>query len=519
MTLAAAAAMLGRLSGWKRNLVAMVLGAATVLALPPAHLVFLLVPAFAGLVLMAERASGAKAAFAVGWCFGLGYFALGLYWVSFALLTEPEKFGWMIPFAVLGLGGGLAIFPALATCLFRLAIGRVGFSPAGRVVLFATLWVGFEWVRSWIFTGFPWNLIGTAWTFSDAMIQSAAAVGVYGLSLLTIGVAAMPAVLVAEDVGAKSWRPVVGAFALLAAVWVGGAIRLQGAAEADVEGVRLRLVQPNIAQTTKWKQELRFQHVLKQLAMSARPPSDGTPPPTHIVWAETAVPFYLSTEPRLLAMLGAVTPPGGAMVVGAPRATPTNAPEFQVWNSVHTVLPGGRIGATYDKFHLVPFGEYVPFKRWLDFAKITHGRSDFSSGPGIRTISVPGAPAVSPLVCYEAIFPGHVVDPTNRPGWMLNVTNDAWFGRSAGPYQHFAATRLRAVEEGLPLVRVANTGISAIVDGYGRVRARLGLGQEGVIDGPLPAALAPTLFARWGNLATLLLLLSSTSLAYLLRRR
>ena len=519
MTLTSAAAMLGRVPGWKRNLVAMGFGAATVLALPPAHLVFLLVPAFAGLVLMAERASGVKAAFAVGWWFGLGYFALGLYWVSFALLTEPEKFGWMIPFAVLGLGGGLAIFPALATCLFRFTVGRVGFSPAGRIVLFATLWVGFEWVRSWVFTGFPWNLIGTAWTFSDAMIQPAAAVGVYGLSLLAVGVAAMPAVLVAEDAGAKSWRPVASAFALLAAVWIGGAIRLQGAAEADVEGVRLRLVQPNIAQTTKWKQELRFQHVLKQLAMSARPPSDGMPPPTHVVWAETAVPFYLSTEPRLLAMLGAVTPLGGAMVVGAPRATPTNAPEFQVWNSVHTILPGGRIGATYDKFHLVPFGEYVPLKRWLDIAKITHGRTDFSSGPGIRTISVPGAPSVSPLICYEAIFPGHVVDSANRPGWMLNVTNDAWFGRSAGPYQHFAATRMRAVEEGLPLVRVANTGISAIVDGYGRMRARLGLGQEGVVDGPLPAGLSPPPFARWGNLATLLLLLSSTFLAYVLRRR
>lgn len=519
MNPAGLAARLGGLAGWKRNFVVAGLGATAVLALPPAHAVFLLIPAFAGLLFMADRASGPRAAFVVGWCFGLGYFALGLYWVSFALLTEPEKFGWMIPFAILGLGGGLAIFSALAVCLYRLAVGRIGFSPAGRVVLFATLWVAFEWVRGWAFTGFPWNLIGTAWTFSDATIQLASAVGVYGLSLLTIVVAAMPAVLVAEDAGPKPWRPVLAAFVLLVVVWVGGVLRLQSAVGTNAENVRLRLVQPNIVQTTKWKQELRFQHVLKQLAMSAKPPPDGKPPPTHVVWAETAVPFYLSTEPRLLSMLGAVTPPGGAAIVGAPRATPANAPEFRVWNSVHTVLPGGRIGATYDKFHLVPFGEYVPLKRWLDIAKITDGRTDFSPGPGVRTIAVAGAPPVSPLVCYEAIFPGHVVDPAARPGWMLNVTNDAWFGRSAGPYQHFAATRLRAVEEGLPLVRVANTGISAIVDGYGRVRAHLGLGREGVIDGPLPVALPPTPFARLGDLATLLLLLSSTALAYLLRRR
>jgi apolipoprotein N-acyltransferase len=400
---------------------------------------------------------------------------------------------------------------------------RPGATGVGRIVLFAVFWTALEWVRAWVLTGFPWNLIGTVWTFSDAMIQLAAVAGVYGLSLLTVMVAAMPAVL-ADSAGgprARAWQPVAAAFAALALVWAGGLLRLAGADEATVPGVRLRLVQPNIPQTLKWDPAQRQQHVVKQIRMSLRPPSAPSQdiparPPTHVIWAETAVPYYVANEPALLAALGSVVREGGAVIVGAPRTTPEPSTPFQVWNSLHAIDAKGRVIATYDKFHLVPFGEYVPFRKWLPIAKITHGATDFSRGPGPQTLTIPGLPPVSPLICYEAIFPAtaRAREPWRRPGWLLNLTNDAWFGISSGPHQHLAAARLRAVEEGLPLVRVANNGISGIVDAYGRIRARLGLGLEGVIDGDLPVALAaPPAYGHYGDRMTLAIFLIAAAAA------
>jgi apolipoprotein N-acyltransferase len=276
--------------------------------------------------------------------------------------------------------------------------------------------------------------------------------------------------------------------------------------------VRLRLVQPDIPQALKWAPAERERHLVKQIRLGTRPPAPaGTEAraPTHVIWSETAVPYFVANDPSLLAALGQMVRDGGALIVGAPRTTPQPATPFRLWNSLHAIDSRGRIVATYDKFHLVPFGEYVPFRRWLPIAKITHGETDFSSGPGPQTLAIPGLPPVSPLICYEAIFPGAVHEPGRRPGWLLNLTNDAWFGISSGPYQHFAAARLRAVEEGLPLVRVANNGISAIIDAYGRVRASLGLGREGVVDGDLPVPLAaPPPYGRYGDGMVLAVLLA-----------
>jgi apolipoprotein N-acyltransferase len=245
--------------------------------------------------------------------------------------------------------------------------------------------------------------------------------------------------------------------------------------------------------------------VQKQLKLSLAPAlagSGSTPlkPPTHIIWAETSVPYILANTPGLSQVLAAAVPPGGLMIFGAPRASPAGVTPRQLWNSLQAIDDKGRVKGTYDKHHLVPFGEYVPFRDILPIEKLTAGRQDFSPGPGIRTLAFDGLPPVSPLICYEVIFSGNVVDAENRPQWLLNLTNDAWFGQSFGPYQHFAAARLRAVEEGLPLVRVANTGISGVIDGYGRTIRRLGLGQEGVIDSPLPAALDDrTMYSRFGG--------------------
>ncbi|MHA1113242.1 MAG: apolipoprotein N-acyltransferase, partial [Alphaproteobacteria bacterium] len=475
------------LRGWRRWICAFILGAAAAVALPPIHLVIVLPISFTGLVWLIEGGTR-RQALAVGWWFGFGYFVVGLYWIANALMTDPERFAWMIPFATAGLPALLAVFPALAAWLVRLA-GRTG---VGGVLVLAGAWGAGEWLRGVVLTGFPWNLVAHVWDFSAAMLQPAALVGAYGLSILTVAVAAMPAALApCAGSGIRPWRgraALLAALAVLGVWWGGGAARLAMAPESTVPGVRLRLVQANVAQTHKWRAELREAQFARHLRWTRAPAAE---PVTHVIWPETAVPYVLALDPLRRRRMAMATPPGGLIISGAVRTTAPDAAEFKAWNSLQAIDTAGRIRASYDKAHLVPFGEYVPLRVLLEMTKITHGRSDFSAGPGARTLDLPGLPPASPLICYEAIFPGRVTAADGpRPAWLLNVTNDAWYGLSAGPYQHFAAARLRGVEEGLPLVRAANTGISAVVDGYGRITARLGLGEEGVLDAALPAARA-----------------------------
>ena len=518
-----------RLGGWRRSLSAATLGAVAVLALPPLHVLPALIPAFTGFFWLVQSATGLRGAIVVGWWFGLGYFAAGLYWVAFAFLVHVERHGWMMPFAVFGLAAVQALFPAVAAAASRLLPTR---SVYGRIVLFATAWTACEWLRAWAFTGFPWNLLGTVWAVSDAMLQPAAFVGVYGLSLITVIAAVVPAALAggprdddADDAGPSGRSVAVAAVALAAVVLVGlwgaGTLRLAGAGAGTVEDVRLRLVQPAIPQALKWADGWRAKHVEKQLRMSVAPGGDLLAErPTHVIWPETAVPYFLANEPGLLSAIGEATPRGGLTLIGAPRATPKGVRPFKVWNSLHAVDDNGRIVGTYDKVHLVPFGEYVPMRSLLPLAKITAGVQDFSSGPGLRTMHLPGLPPVAPLICYEVIFPSRVASRDDRPAWLLNLTNDAWFGVSSGPYQHFAAARLRAVEEGVPLVRVANTGISAVVDAHGRVIARLALDREGVLDSVLPRALStPPPYARFGDWISIAVLVVSGAIGLVIGTR
>ncbi len=488
---------LRRLDDWvcgggrmRRFALAAGLGVLATAALPPLHLLPLYLVAFTGLARLIDAAPGRRAAFAVGWWFGFGHFVSGLYWFANALMTDAERFGWLVAPAVFGISAGLAVYPALAA-----AAARLFPEGAPRIAGLAVAWTAAEWLRGTLFTGFPWNPIGLGWTVSDAMIQLAALTGVWGLSLLTVFAAAAPAALAAPGPACARWTPLALGAGLLAAVWIGGTVRLAGADEATVPDVRLRIVQPNVAQNHKWKPELRAALFRRHLELTTAPGFESV---THVIWPETAVPYALADRPRLRAAIAAVTPPGGAVITGAIRWSGGEAGERRIWNNLAAVDGRGRVIASYDKFHLVPFGEYVPFRSILPLDKITYGALDFSAGPGPRTLRVPGLPPFSPLICYEAIFPGQVLDASERPQWLLNITNDAWFGISSGPYQHFAAARLRAVEEGMPLVRAANTGISAVVDSYGRVRARLGLGEGGVLDAALPVALAdPPPFARW----------------------
>lgn len=519
-----AALRLQALSGWRRLGVAFVLGLLSVAAQPPLNVLAILVVTLPCLVWLLDGTGEpsrkdwrrARAAAAIGWWFGFGYFLAGLFWIGEAFLVDAETFGWLLPFAVTGLPAGLALFSATAFAAARCFWG-VGYR---RTLVLAFAWAIAEWLRGHVFTGFPWNLPGQVVTTSDALMQSAALFGPYGLTLLVLVVFLSPAAYdprarpPREDFGAREegvWRPAVLSFAFLGLIWFGGAVRLAAADTTWVEGVTLRLIQPNVEQAEKWKPENRQEILGLFLRMSDEPTEEGGQP-THIIWPESALPFLIDREPVIRSIISRMLAPGGVLLLGAVRGEPdpsrSDASLARFYNSLHVIGPDGVIRATYDKAHLVPFGEYLPFQSLLEaigLQQLTQTRGGYRSGPGPVSLEVPGTPPVSPLICYEIIFPGAIVGP-QRPGWIVNVTNDAWFGGSAGPYQHLAQARLRAIEQGLAVARAANTGISAMIDPYGRLLATVSLGRTGHIDTRLPIALAPPVYARMGDWVFVVLL-------------
>jgi apolipoprotein N-acyltransferase len=474
------------------RLSALLLGALAALALPPFHLYPLLLT-FAGLLDLLRQTERRVDAFVLGWCFGFAHFLLGLYWIGIAFFTDAERFGVFAVPAVLLLCAYLACYPALAAWL---TVVHRWQSPVASALVLALAWTATEIVRGILFGGFPWNLIGYAFAQSTAISQLAALTGIHGLSLLAVMLGALPIAWL-ESGQRTAWRPIAAGVALALVIWTGGALRLADAVAEPDAAVHLRLVQGNIAQQQKWEPEARARAFQRHLALSA----DGPKAATHVIWPESATPYPLEQDPVARQMIAAIVPPAGLLLTGGERFDLTSEPP-RAWNSLFAIDDTGAIRARYDKHALVPFGEFLPLRALLSrvgLSKLTHGTIDFQAGVGRQTMALPGLPPAGPLICYEAIFPGGVADPSNRPDWLLNITNDAWFGRSSGPYQHFAMARMRAIEEGLPLVRSANTGISAVVDPWGRVQAELGLGETGVLDVALPRPLpAPPPFARSG---------------------
>jgi apolipoprotein N-acyltransferase len=517
------------LSGWRRAVAAIILGITATAAFPPVYATPLIFIAFTGLLWLIASSRSVRSAAWIGWCFGLGHFTSGIYWVAVALLTDPERYGWMVPFAPTGLAAYLAFYAAIAAALTKLAerIPRFGQGP-GRVVAFAAAWTIGEWLRGHLLTGFPWNLDASVWNPFLPLMQTGAWVGAYGFGFLTIVIVAMPAVLGELEIPERrAWRAVGAAALLFVAMWGVGETRLAISDTAFVPDTLLRVVQPDIAQDEKWRDELRVAHLrldidLTKEAAAKRPAKPGEK--VFVIWPETAVPFLIEQEPEVRAAVASVVPQGGLVVTGAPRATPPDVTPFQVWNSVVAVDGAGEIVAHYDKFHLVPFGEYLPARAYLPTAlglsKLTPGTIDFSAGPGPQTLSLPGLPQAGPLICYEIIFPGDVANRDKPPKLFINVTNDAWFGTSSGPYQHFESARMRAIEEGAPVARAANTGISGVIDPYGRVIARLALNDQGSVDSPLPDALAsPTLYSRVGDWIVLLLFAGASAIVWCIPHR
>jgi apolipoprotein N-acyltransferase len=461
-------------------LAAFLVGGIATLGLPPLYLVPLLILAVWFLYAQIGAAPSLRRAALLAYAWHLGYFIFGLYWIGFALLVDAAQFAWALPLAMLGLPLVLAVYGALlGAVFFWLRRKYLIQSPIWAGVIFALLWVLAEWLRGMLFSGFPWNLVGYGWAFADITAQAAALIGIFGLSLLVVLLA----------VSIEWWRQkqIRAAAVVLGAVLLSlvyGFFRLPPGQSPMQPGVQLRLVQPNIEQKLKWDKQQVARNLQQLLSLSAQP---AQIPVTHIIWPETAVPYPVDRARAPRRLLGAVTPPRGALIFGAPRGEYDGQGDLQqIFNSLIAIDRDADIIAEYDKFHLVPFGEYLPLPDWLGLRKITPGSMDYSPGRGPQTIILPNLPPFSPLICYEIIFANRVTDGTNRAEWILNITNDGWYGETAGPHQHLAMARIRAVETGLPVVRVANTGISAVFDGYGREVARLGLGRAGFLDTGLP---------------------------------
>ena len=500
------------LRGWRRAGIAFTAGAVSATGFAPLDFFPALLLGFAVLLLLLdgadESAHPVRAAALSGWAFAFGQYLIGLHWIGYAFLVDPGAHLWQMPFALLFLAAGLALFAGFA-CGLALYFWQDG---AARLLVFACLYAAGEWLRGHAFTGLPWNLQAYGWGASLEILQSVSVMGSYGLSFLTILLGAALA-----DLTNRKYQAPIVMLSLFAVLWGFGAWRLSENPTAYVAGVTLRLVQPDVPQREKENTLYYARNWQRLLDLSAGPGN-----PTHIIWPEAATPnFVFDRSAIALDDVTLLTGSGRTLIAGATHFV--RGPEkISYFNSLYMFGPGGAPRGVYNKFHLVPFGEYVPFASMLNkigITKLTAGQEGFDSGDGVHLYQVPGAPVFTPLICYEIIFPAAVTDHQHRPDWFVNVTDDSWFGPWAGPYQHLLIARARAIEEAIPVARAANTGISAVIDPAGRVKASLGLGKMGVVDARLPASLRPPLYARVGDMVFVLMLMAAVIMAWRLGRK
>jgi apolipoprotein N-acyltransferase len=503
-------AYFGGLSGWRRYICAFLGGGLATLALPPIDFLPVLFLSISVFVLQLDRPRRKwRESFALGWSFGFGYFAFGLYWIGNAMLVFSDQHAWMLPFAALGLPAFFAIYTGAAACVAACARGRLGTALAVAVTFAAV-----DWLRGHMLTGLPWNLFGHAWSGLDPLLQSASLYGIYGMGLLALVAAALPAAAFGGGSPRSRLSILVVAGAIVVLHWGGGVLRLAAEPLAETPGVGIRLVQANIPQREKWARQLRSRNISAHYRLSLQDRPDWI---THVIWPEMAATLYLADDAAARKVLAKVVPQNGLLITGAPRRETGSAGSF---NSVLAMNAAGAIVDHYDKAHLVPFGEYVPLASVLPIEKITQGALGYRPGAGVRTVRLPGLPPVSLLVCYEVIFPGEVIDSLDRPSVIVNLTNDAWYGISAGPHQHFANARVRAVEEGMPVLRAAYTGMSGVFDPYGRVLGVIPLNERGFLDIKLPKPLSePTVYGKWRDWLFLCLLIGFAGISAVFSRR
>lgn len=507
---------------WRRLLWAAALGGAIALGQAPLQLFAV---SLVGLVIALRIMAGqrTRAAIWTGFAIGAGYGAFAMCWIVEPFFVEAKIYGWMSPFAILGMGAGMGAFWA-----FGVGVGHWlgGANRFRRIIGIALGLLLAELARSYILTGLPWALLGHVFV-GTPIAQLASLIGPLGLSAVLLSLAVL---------GSMSGKYLRIGGALFGALtfslaWAWGGWRLnQPIAPRDITAT-VRLVQPNAPQALKWQEGYARMFFDRHLSLSAEPflpLTDGPrvagftpamtsatiraqgPRPDLIIWPETAVPFWLD-EPGIGLTL--IAEASGAMTaLGIQRSE-----GLAYYNSLAVLTPDAQVVDVYDKFHLVPFGEYIPFGDTLAKIGITafaaREGNGYSAGAGAKLLDFGIAGRAQPLICYEAVFPQDVRAAPERPDWLLQATNDAWFGSLIGPQQHLAQARLRAIEQGLPMLRAANTGISAVIDAHGEILAELGMDRAGLIDAVLPAALPPTPYSRWGDwLFTAFLTLSSTIL-------
>ena len=503
------------LTRWRRFGAAFLAGAVSALGFAPFHAFALFLFGIAALVILLDGANAGprpvRSAAITGWAFGFGQFVVGMHWIFYPFLVDPIEHAWQIPFVAVLFPGGLALFSMLAALL-----ASFWWKPgASRIFAFAVLYAAAEWLRGHVLTGLPWNLPAYSWGASLQVLQSASLIGAYGLSFLTVLLGASLAELFAKPPRVRLASAMTALFFL---IWFGGEARLIETPLAMVAGVNLRIVQPNIPQDEKYRRDLVRRNWQTLVALTTKKTDRQ---PSIIIWPEAAPPVLLQSSPEAISQIAQMTGPSRVLITGNQRVAFDSARGRVVYNSLYVFGPGGRLLSTYDKFHLVPFGEYLPLESVLQRAGITRlvgFPGSFAAGDGPHTYHLPGAPDVGPLICYEILFPGAVIGET-RPGWLVNITDDSWFGPWAGPQQHLMAARVRAIEEGLPVVRAANTGISTVIDPLGRTIAALGLDKTGAIDSTLPRALARPGYAIYGDVGFLLLLAAGAGLSWWLARK
>lgn len=499
MTLFTLQTCLEALTGFKKYVTGFLLGAVMTLSLSPIGLFPVLLLCVPGFIALSHSSKTRGQSFLTGWAFGSGYFIFGLYWVSAALFVDIKQWGWVLPLSAIAGPMIVALYYGLIPLLARFWRNNM----TAYTCAFVAAWSALEYLRGHLFTGFPWNLPGYSWTHNLPVLQTASWAGIYGLTLLTLLWAALP---LFYSFSKKVFNAVLISFILLS-TW--GAVRLYQYPPLQNGHHTVRIVQANIPQTMKWNSDEEWRNFEKHINLT-KSPVDSKAAPSFIIWPETSVTMDLKLFPEMGHYISLNMPKDSTGIFGTLRITYDENGQPQFFNSVSVLDSKAKVLDVYDKHHLVPFGESIPFRDKLNVTPLglaVANIGDFTPGPGVQTLAVSGLPSFSPLICYEVIFPGAVALDNPRPEWLVNVTNDGWYGRTSGPHQHFETARIRAIEEGLPLARAANTGISGMIDPLGRIIGKMSLEKTGTVETILPQPLPPTPYSRYGNIAFFFMLL------------
>jgi apolipoprotein N-acyltransferase len=484
---------------------AIISGSICALAFAPLNFFIVLLISLPILYFLLEENNSKKDIFMRGFCFGFGYFLSGIYWIAISLLVDAQKFAWLIPFALTIIPGFLALYFGFLAIAYRFIINKVCLKfHYQKILILAILWVIFEALRSTLFSGFSWNLLGYAWLFSIYSSQSASLFGVYFLSFLAVISALLPVILFDKKaIKADKNFAFITIFILLIN-FTFGFFTIKNSNIITHSQDKIRLVQANIKQEIKWQEDERYNNFLKHIELTRSMPLDNV---KAVIWAETSIPYIIENDSKIMPLLKLAIPKDGELITGGLRVERSNKNEIsKVFNSVFMINALG-INATYDKHHLVPFGEYVPLQRFFSFLfidevidKITGSGMGFSAGNGAQTLEAKHF-SFNPLICYEVIFSREVVAKNQHPDLFINVTNDAWFGNSSGPYQHLAISQMRAIEYSTPLIRVAGTGVSASIDSNGNIVEKIDLNQEAVVDVELLKKGNYSFYHQYGNIS------------------